>query len=635
MTSRKILSNRQISPAGLKLPSAAARQGIPKPPEENPSTAQAHVLASTADATALKNIKDERPVNYPRNFGGRTPAPPRSSDNDARDLGPPNAGNIAGGLPATASHAQRMSSLVGMGALPEYIEEAISSIPLGSEGQLRAFSLVREVGASPDDARQYACEDIPIVPGKPEQQARLDYCLGRAGGLSVSEAIDFCGRQSASNGAHFREAKLLPNAASDPSVKVNYCLLRAQGNSVEIAAEWASIGPGGGASLVRSDIDNIKNVYLQGAKLELRPGNFPRFVGNSIPAPDGKKILLGEGIFNQVELVRIIDPLTRQERNFAFKPSQPNPSIGRSGQLTGIAKEGFAPENRNLAAVAVARTLGLLGENGVTGDAFMGIVDGRLGLFMEVAPGKPMAKPSRDIRVDPRSNDYARLTKPSLKKQVISSPAVNLAQSNLLGVHSIRYDGNNVILTGSITDPNHPDNLEPFQNHDPSLKKAYSTVEIFHQLINEPDGHPGNLLVNKRVDDSYAIRAIDQDQAFGAKSNVLLGPDNAYMAYFLPVRARYIGKELADRMCLPATRTAMALAVSTHLTSQAEIDACMKRFDLIVESIVKGYITVIDDSDSNEIWRTVEMTNPRASLFARDGRRYIPAPDPNQQQQSN
>jgi hypothetical protein len=103
------------------------------------------------------------------------------------------------------------------------------------------------------------------------------------------------------------------------------------------------------------------------------------------------------------------------------------------------------------------------------------------------------------------------------------------------------------------------------------------------------------------------------------------------MAYFLPVRARYIGKELADKMSLPATRDAMALAVSTHLASQPEVDACMKRFDLIVESITKGYITVIDDSGSNEVWRNVEMTNPRASLFARDGRRHIPANTPNQQ----
>ncbi len=85
--------------------------------------------------------------------------------------------------------------------------------------------------------------------------------------------------------------------------------------------------------------------------------------------------------------MQIIAPRTNQERQFAFKPSSPDRKIGLGCLLTEIDDDGFYPEMRNIAAVAVARTLGLIGENGVMGDAFMGVVDGKLGILMQVAPG--------------------------------------------------------------------------------------------------------------------------------------------------------------------------------------------------------------------------------------------------------
>jgi hypothetical protein len=293
------------------------------------------------------------------------------------------------------------------------------------------------------------------------------------------------------------------------------------------------------------------------------------------------------------------------------------PPFGDGAVLTGIKRHEFFPEIRNLAAVAVARTLGLTGDEGVTGDAFMGVVDDRLGLFMEVAPGKPMAAHHYKQKLDRNSSDYARITKRAMKKQLLNDPAVNLAQSKMLGVHSIRFKGKDVLLTGSVTDPKHPDTLEPFRNNNPSLKKAYARVEFFDELINESDCHPGNIIVEEK-NGRYCARRIDLDQSFGCNTQYQLSHENSFMPYYLPMQTRYLDKELADRLRAPGMRAAMEAAVAGTLVLNEDIDAFMDRFDMLVAAIDDGEIKVIDNDDG---WRAADMTNPRTSLFARDGQR--------------
>jgi hypothetical protein len=605
------------------LPPASPAPQSAQAPQKKPTAAQAHVLASTAGDTALQNIKDERPAARSLRFGDGIAAQINSIDSDNDDTGTTTADNAGGSRTdgaATAHRTALKSALLALGARPEHIEEAIAASPLARNQQLLAFALMREIGVSLANAGRYAGEDIPLLAGKSEQQSRLAYCLGRTAGLDDAAAKDFSAASSiASNVAHFHEAANLSNSASDPAARVNYCVLRAMDIDLDISEEWANIGPGGGAAIYTHGIEKLTAIYQDQANLELRPGVFPRFIGNAIPAPDGKKALLGTGQFNAVELLRIIDPRTNQEREFAFKPSKPNASTGLGAHLSGIAAHACYPETRNLAAVAVAGALGLLGKDGVTGDAFMGIVDGRPGLLMEVAAGKPMAHPNFNIRLNPDSSDYARLTHPLIKEQVLADPAVARAQADILGVHSIRYDGDDVILTGSVTDLKHPDTLEPYWNNDPSLKKAYARIEFFDRLINESDCHPGNIIVEKNKEDGrYYARRIDLDQSFGSKSNIVLGHANSFMTYYLPIPARYIDRELADKMRLPATRAAVEAAVSDKLTVPVEIKACMIRFDLMLAAINNNEIAIIDNDEN---WHKVEMNNPLTSLFARDGLR--------------
>lgn len=612
---------RPTAPADGPLPPASPRQKKSQSPEKNSPAAQDHVLASTSDPSALRNIKDERPAGRLHTFSDGTPIPPNPFEDDFTDDGPPPAASTSGLLstsdPNASSNAARKSSLVASGALPAHVDEAFSSIPLGSDAQLLAFSLVREIGASLADARQYASEDIPVVPGKSEQQTQLEYCLGRTAGLSVTDASGFSDCEANSDATHFREAARHPHAASTPSVKVNYCVLRAFGMEGEYAKIWADIGPNGGAHLYQHGFEAIRDFYEEKANLTLSPGIFPRFVGDSIPAADGKRTVLGKGGFNEVELLRIIDPRSGQERNFAFKPSTQTPSIGLGAELTEIKEDEFFPETRNLAAVAVARTLGLTGDDGVTGDAFMGIVDDRLGLFMEVAPGKPMAAHHYKMKLDRNSRDYARLTKPAIKKQLKNDPEVNAAQSKILGVHSIRFEGKDVLLAGSVTDPKHPDTLEPFRNNNPSLKKAYARVEFFDELINESDCHAGNIIVEEN-NGRYCARRIDLDQSFGLNTQYQLDHENSFMPYYLPIQTRYLDKELADRLRSPGMRDAMEASVTGTLVYDDEIEAFMDRFDIIVAAIDDGEIEVIDNDDG---WRAADMSNPLTSLFARDGQR--------------
>ena len=138
-------------------------------------------------------------------------------------------------------------------------------------------------------------------------------------------------------------------------------------------------------------------------------------------------------------------------------------------------------------------------------------------------------------------------------------------------------------------------------------------------MINDPDCHPGNIIFEKNNEDGrYYAKRIDLDQSFGSKSNIVLAHEDSFMTYYLPIPARYIDRELADRMRLPATRAAVAAAISDKLTLPAEIKACMIRFDLMAAAINNHEIAIIDN---DEDWRRVEMNNPLTSLFARDGLR--------------
>ena len=586
------------------------------------------MLATTSNPAALRNITDERPAGPLHYFHDGVPIPPNPFDDDEFDPGAASNTSQTNGLAlpdngATLESA-RKSSIVAMGALPEYVEQAFSSVPQGSDAQLLAFSLLQEIGVGLADTQQYIHEDIDEAPGKSDEQLRLDYCLGRAAGLSADEARNSCASKITSEADYFGEATEHPAAASEPSVRVNYCMLRACGFSADNAEAWANIGPGGAATLFRVGSEYLNQLYTTQANLKVSTGLFPRFVGNSIPAATGQRTILGSGAFNEVELLRIIDPRTGQENAFAFKPSRPDAETGLGADLTGITDRKFFPEARNRAAVAVARTLGLMGADGVTGDAFMGIVDDQLGLLMEVAPGRPMAQHHFNMELDPTSNAYKFLTGPTIKQQLITNPAVNLAQSKILGVHSIRFDGDRVLLTGSIKDSKHTDDLEPFRNNNPSLKKAYARIEVFQELINESDCHAGNIIVSKKPDGRYCAQRIDLDQSFGIKTVNTendLSHEDSFMAYYLPMEARYIDKELADKMRMPATRAAIEAAVTGTLASEEEIDALLNRFDVIVAAIESGDLEVIDDTQNDEGWRTADMTNPRTSLFARDGQR--------------
>ena len=225
----RTLGIRSTPPADLTLPPASPEPQSTQTPEKKPTAAQAHVLASTTGDTALQNIKDERPAITFSKFGDGVAAPKKLLENG--DISPATADNSAGSSTddaAAAHRTARKAALLALGARPEHIEEAIAAIPLARNEQLLAFALMRQIGASVANAGHYAGEVIPVVAGKSEQQSRLAYCLGRAAGLNDATAKDFSAASSiASTAAHFHEAANLPNSATDPAARANYCVLRA------------------------------------------------------------------------------------------------------------------------------------------------------------------------------------------------------------------------------------------------------------------------------------------------------------------------------------------------------------------------------------------------------------------------
>src|SRR5690606_30535903 len=94
----------------------------------------------------------------------------------------------------------------------------------------------------------------------------------------------------------------------------------------------------------------------------------------------------------------------------------------------------------------------------------------------------------------------------------------------ILGVHSIRYEGDNVFFVGARDVHKRGDNLKPFQQNNPSLKRAYARLELFDELINGTDCHPGNIFVEARPGNRYCARRIDLDMSFGEISNIKLSP---------------------------------------------------------------------------------------------------------------
>ncbi|MDO9216438.1 MAG: hypothetical protein Q7U14_04150, partial [Lacisediminimonas sp.] len=107
-------------------------------------------------------------------------------------------------------------------------------------------------------------------------------------------------------------------------------------------------------------------------------------------------------------------------------------------------------------------------------------------------------------------------------------------------------------------------------------------------------------------------------QSFGPNTQYQLTHENSFMPYYLPIQTRYLDKELADRLRSPGMRDAMEAAVVGTLVYIEDIEAFLDRFDMIVAAIDAREIEVIDNDDG---WRAADMTNPRTSLFARDGQR--------------
>lgn len=599
------------------------RAGTPvtTPPGNRVRQGRDHVVDRTQSENALGNVKDQRT---------------RSSKGKARQSATP--GNVDAALRGEPGKPARLRPLnvnwlIARGARPAHIEQAISRMPHGKQGQILAFCLLCGIGVSAEDATLYACEEIGKLDKEKPSPDRLAYCTLRAAGFTPGQAARLSNADYPGKAKYFQEAALIPNPGRDCAVKINYCAIRVAGNSSEVARIWAHAGPHAAVNLCLLDQKKLTDLYVKDTNSEPLPQTFPHFIGNSISMPGEKKKILGKGGFNQVELVKILDPKTNQEREFAFKPSKANARVGLGGTLTGIrdleesdgdGEYNYCPERRNLAAVAVARLLGLMGEDGVTGDAFMGIVDKRLGLLMEVVPGTPVAQADYNIALGPDSLYYQQLY--DCREMLVESPDVNRDMSKVLGVHSIRFKENDkggfdIILTGTVTPDGQPDKLEPFKNNDASLKKAYARIEFFDELINETDGHPGNIMIEQRPDGRYCARRIDLDQCFGAVRAPDLQDQESFMTYYLPQPVRFMEKQLADKLREDGMRDALEEAVIDLLTSDEEVNAFLSRYDAIVQALDGGEIEIVDDSVNDDGWKAADMSDPHTSLFARDGQR--------------
>jgi hypothetical protein len=557
---------------------------------------------------------------------------------DAAALAHPKADPALAGAAGKTSMAA--SELIRAGVRAQY--------PVLDEDQIDGLLMFREMGL-PDMVSDF------VLTHRPPPELKIDlkkYWLLLMGGVLPQVIEEHGSHDKPPLDLLLKEAGALQVESRDPYVRqfmqACYCALRLRGHTEHEAKHWAPAGRLFVEFVTDGGRSKIDALYIGEAGFLPSPASYMRVWEKSLEPSE----LLGKGGFNEVFRVKLVDPVTCEDKYYAFKPSQREAKPGLGGTLTGIDDDSYMPDLRNMAAVGIARVLNLAGPGGVTGDAFMGLIDDKLGLVMELAPGHPTAEHFYEKKVRTGSILYKRLRK--FRKQ-LQNPTENRLQSMLLGVHSIRFKvlaggGVRILLTGTAEHRNYPDQLGPYQAQDPSLKKSYALMQLFVYLVNDSDGHPMNTFVQKDAKGIYTAQRIDLDQCLGHLSpeDSLALPTNAgdgWMKYYLAMFPTHITPELRTILLdaktpkelikvlydleIPGKPDKKYLADSSVLPDFDVNDddeykapdaysGLIERLDRIKAAIVSGDIKTVH---TDEDWRAEDMSDPQRFLFGRDSLR--------------
>ncbi|MDO8300484.1 hypothetical protein, partial [Lacisediminimonas sp.] len=483
-----------------------------------------------------------------------------------------------------------------------------------------------------DAAKIFASEAIGKSPQRADEPTLRCYYILRQAGLPADmalkelNAMPFKPRKDVTDGYEAR-AKSLPALQYDDERIRLFCAARVLGKSEPSAQSIAKFGPyylqleqAGKVHEVRALLDDYRVSYS--------PLSFPRLVAR-VPEDSMKK--LGSGSFNTVS------SLTLNGKQYAFKPFLSNQDLrdaeaaakkrgdnapGRvslAGDLAAVDENRHFPELRHIAVVRTAKALGLDGPDGVIGDAVVAMINGKPGLLMELAPGKPANQwfyYDDKLAPNQRPEDKRVAELVTRHAAALKDPARAQATRRMLGIYAVRFGKNGEIyLTGTGVSRNPAQDKQRFES--PSYRRAMANVQLLTFIMNQADLHLGNLFVAPPAtpDGEWKLTIIDADDAGGKRDARHWGPDDK-KSYLLVNQPKYLSAESVATMGTKAFEARLKnldddLAGSF---SAEERKAIKERTIAVRESVkVKAAKVPVDDAE----WAIKKLINPANSMTAK------------------
>ncbi|MDO8298292.1 hypothetical protein, partial [Lacisediminimonas sp.] len=444
-----------------------------------------------------------------------------------------------------------------------------------------------------------------------DDKKRLTYCVLREAGLPPKLAAErsrgLPPEKSGASYAHWKGAKANPDLKHDDSRVKVYCAMRALGYSKSRAAEECKFGPYFLQAQLENKTEGV-NKMLAEYGLDNSSLTYPRM---AINVSSDDMPVIGSGAINTIYKIQV------DGKFYAFKPSTPSHekdenAISPAGQIAGIQYEKHFPELRHISTVKIGQALGCSGKDGVIGDAFVAIVNGKPGLMMDLVPGSEDAPKMILDQALPKSHKLYKY------KKSLDDPKKFKQICKKFGYHSIKNVNGVLIVSASQSNE-----LSKAKYASPTYRRSMLDLQLLGYLANTADAHGRNILSHKDENDDWHAVLIDCDDSLGEKnkSNATVGQFNVsgMAAFFGVPRPTAAMKESADRLAdTEFDERIDSLKTDLHASAfpKSQIDAMDKRINLLRENLKADGDTEIISSDERLSGK--KFGNPRKWTIARN-----------------
>lgn len=481
-------------------------------------------------------------------------------------------------------------------------------------------------------AKLFASEAIGKSPQKADEPTLRCYYILRQAGLPADMALKELNALPVKPGkdatdAFKAKAKSLPALRYDEDRIRLFCAARVLGKSEPSAQSIAKMGPyylqleqAGKVHEVRALLDEYRVSHS--------PLSFPRIVAT---VPEASMKELGSGSFNTVS------SFTLDGQQYAFKPFLSRQELRKAeiaahirgddapdrvslaGDLAAVDEDRHFPELRHIAVVRAAKALGLDGPDGVIGDAVVAIINGKPGLLMERAPGKPANQWFYyDNKLVPNTRPEDRKVAELVTRHAaaLKDPVRAEDTRKMLGIYAVRFGSHgDIYLTGTGVSRNPTEDKQRFES--PSYRRAMANAQLLTFIMNQADLHLGNLFVAPPAtpDGEWKLTIIDADDA-GGKRDARYWGSAAKESYLLVNQPKYLSAESVatmDKKAFEARMKNLDDDLAGSFTAE-ERKAIRERTTAVRESVkIKAAKVPVDDAE----WASKKLRNPANSMTAK------------------